>query len=143
MRNLGGSVFYFTMLAARLNPSARTLEFAGAGHPPGMILQPGGAPRLLESRSAALGLLEDAVDSEAVAEMPLSPGDRVVIYTDGFTETFNPRNEMLGVEGLSGIVSEAAKLPLSEMKQEIIDQVAAWRHGPPVDDMSLVVVEVH
>lgn len=143
MRSLGGSVFYFTMLAARLNPGARTLEFAGAGHPPGMIVQPGRALRWLESRSAVLGLLEDAVDGEAMIEVPVESGDRVVIYTDGFTESFNASREMLGVEGFGEIVSQASKLPLPEMKQQIIDRVAAWRGGPPEDDMSLVVVEVH
>jgi len=45
---------------------------------------------LLESQSALLGLLEDAVEGEPL-EVPLQPGDRVVIYTDGFIESFNPQ----------------------------------------------------
>ena len=98
--------------------------------------------RLLESRSAVLGLLHDAVDPEASIEIPVQPGDRVVIYTDGFTETFDEQKEMLGVEGLSDIVRDTARLSLSQMKQEIIDRVASWRYGPPADDMSLVVVEI-
>jgi hypothetical protein len=28
------------------------------------------------------------------------------------------------------------------MKQGILDRVAEWREGPPVDDVSLVLVEV-
>jgi serine phosphatase RsbU (regulator of sigma subunit) len=49
---------------------------------------------------------------------------------------------MLGVEGLATIVRETSKLPLSAMTQEIVERVAAFRHGPPADDMSLVVVEI-
>jgi PAS domain S-box-containing protein len=142
MQNIGSSVFYFTMAVARLNRTANRLEFAGAGHPPAMIVQPGENPRLLESRSAVLGLLHDAVDSEATAEFPVHAGDRVIIYTDGFTESFDAQKEMLGVEGLSDIVRDTAKLSLAQMKQEIVDRVAAWRSGPPADDMSLVVVEI-
>lgn len=142
MQNIGSSVFYFTMAVARLNRAARHLEFAGAGHPPAMIVQPGEHPRLLESRSAVLGLLHDAVDAEATTEIPVQAGDRVVIYTDGFSESFDARQEMLGVEGLSDIVRDTAKLPLAQMKQAIVDRVAAWRSGPPADDMSLVVVEI-
>lgn len=142
MGNIAGSVFYFTMAAARLNRDGSSLEFAGAGHPPAMLARPGKEPRLLESRSAVLGLLADAVDSEAVTEIPVEKGDRVVIYTDGFSESFNARREMLGVEGLAEIVRETSKLPLEAMKHEMIEQVAAWRGGPPDDDMSLVVVEV-
>jgi PAS domain S-box-containing protein len=142
MQNIGSSVFYFTMAVARLNQAARLLEFAGAGHPPAMIVQPGERPRLLESQSAVLGLLHDAVDAEATVQVPVHSGDRVVIYTDGFTETFDAQREMLGVEGLSDIVRDTAKLSLVQMKQEIVDRVAAWRSGPPADDMSLVVVEI-
>lgn len=142
MHNIGGTVFYFTLAVARLNLAGRLLEFAGAGHPPAMIVQPGQMPRLLESRSAVLGLLVDAVDREAAQEIPLEAGDRVVIYTDGFTESFNAARDMLGVEGLSDIVRETSKLPLAEMKREIVARVAAYRDGPAEDDMSLVVVEV-
>jgi sigma-B regulation protein RsbU (phosphoserine phosphatase) len=140
--NLGSSVFFFTMVAARLNYDNRSLEFAGAGHPPAMIIQPGEAPRLLESRSAVLGLLDDAVDNEAAAEIPVQAGDRVVIYTDGFTETFNSQRDMLGVEGFAEIVRETSKLSLPEMKQQILDRVTAWRNGPAADDMSLVLIEI-
>jgi len=142
LQNIGGTVFYFTLAVARLNRSGRLLEFAGAGHPPAMIVQPGKEPRLLASRSAVLGLLEEAVDGEAVEEIPLERGDRVLIYTDGFSESFNASREMLGVEGLSEIVRETSKLPLAEMRREIVARVAAWRNGPAEDDMSLVVVEV-
>lgn len=142
MRNIGSSVFYFTLAAARLDMDGRSLEFAGAGHPPAMVVQPGEAPRLLESRNAVLGLLEDAVDGEPTTELALEAGDRVVIYTDGFSESFNAARDMLGVEGLAEIVRETSKLPLGEMKREMIERVAAWRGGPPDDDMSLVIVQV-
>jgi hypothetical protein len=33
-------------------------------------------------------------------------------------------------------------LPLPQMKQEILDRIALFRHGPPADDMSLVLVEI-
>jgi len=142
LRNIGSSVFYFTMVAARLDRDNRTLEFAGAGHPPAMIVQPGQAPRLLESGSAVLGLLEDAVGKEATVIVPVESGDRLVIYTDGFTESFNEQRDMLGVEGLSEIVRETSKLPLQQMKEQILHRVTAYRHGPADDDMSLVIIEI-
>ena len=74
--------------------------------------------------------------------MDLEPGDRIVLYTDGITDVFDSRGEMLGVEGVQKFVRETALLPFGEMKQGILDRVAAWREGPPADDMSLVLVEV-
>jgi serine phosphatase RsbU (regulator of sigma subunit) len=35
-------------------------------------------------------------------------GDRVVIYTDGFTESFNAQEEVLGIRGFMDIVDAAA-----------------------------------
>ena len=142
-RDLSSAVFYFTLVAARLDREARILEFAGAGHPPALVVRPGHPPRLLESQSAVLGLLDNAVHCEATIKIPLEAGDRVVIYTDGFTESFNARREMLGMEGFSEILCQTAALSLPDMKHEIVNRVAAWRAGPAADDMSLVLLEIN
>jgi phosphoserine phosphatase RsbU/P len=141
-RSIGSSVFYFTAAAARLDRGGRRMVFAGAGHPPGMIVTPGEEPRLLESRSSVLGALPDAVGVEATLDVDLDRGDRIVLYTDGFTDVFDSQGEMLGVEGVQKIVRETASLPLSDMKQAILDRVAAWREGPTADDLSLILAEI-
>ncbi len=142
VQNLASSAFYFTVAAARFHRGRRSLQFAGAGHPPAMLIRGGESPRLLESQSMVLGLFEDAVDSEATMETAVQAGDRVLIYTDGLTETFNSRRDMLGVEGLREIVRGASGLPLAEMKQQVLNRVAAWRNGHAADDVSLVLLEL-
>ena len=142
MHNIGSSVFFFTVAAARIDRPGRRMIFAGAGHPPAMIARDGAEPRLLESRSMVLGALPDAVDAEATLDVDLQSGDRVVLYTDGITDVFNSNGEMLGVEGVQKIVRETSLLPFNEMKKGILDGVAEWREGPPTDDVSLVLVEV-
>ena len=142
MHNIGSSVFFFTVAAARIDRPGRRMIFAGAGHPPAMIARDGAEPRLLESRSMVLGALPEAVDAEATLDVDLEAGDRVVLYTDGITDVFNSRGEMLGVEGVQKIVRETSRLPFNEMKKGILDSVAEWREGPPTDDVSLVLVEV-
>jgi serine phosphatase RsbU (regulator of sigma subunit) len=106
------------------------------------LTSPGREPRLLESRSIVLGALPNAVGAEAAIDVDLGPGDRVVIYSDGITDVFNAKGEMLGVSGVSEFVRQASLLPFGEMKQGILDRVAAWREGPPSDDVSLVLLEV-
>jgi PAS domain S-box-containing protein len=142
MHNIGSSVFFFTVAAARIDRPGRRMIFAGAGHPPAMIAHNGAEPRLLESRSMVLGALPEAVDAEATLDVDLGSGDRVVLYTDGITDVFNSRGEMLGVEGVQKIVRDTSRLPFNEMKKGILDSVAQWREGPPTDDVSLVLVEV-
>lgn len=142
VQNLASSALYFTMAAARLKRGSGVLQFAGAGHPPAMIVGRRESPRLLESRSMVLGLFEDAVDSEATLEASVQSGDRILMYTDGLTENFNSRQQMLGIEGLREIVGQASDLPLAAMKQQILERVAEWRSGPATDDVSLVLIEV-
>jgi len=89
-----------------------------------------------------LGALPDAVDVTTNVDVPLQPDDRIVFYTDGITEVFNSRGEMLGIEGVREIVRQASALPAREMKPSILDGVAAWRNGPPSDDVSLVLVHI-
>ena len=133
--------FFFTMATVRFSMRGRRARFAAAGHPPAMLLS-NGVIRLLDSQNGILGCLSETAPSESANEIELSCGDRFVLYTDGLVEVFNDHEEMLGIEGFSQIVLDAANLTLPEMKKAIIDGVAAWRHGPLVDDVSLVIVEI-
>ena len=139
---IGSTGFLFTLSAVRIDRDGRRMAFAGAGHPPVMVARRGQEPRLLESRSAVLGAFPDSVDMDATLDVELHPQDRIVLYTDGITDVFDSRGEMLGVEGVQNFVRETALLPFNEMKRGILDRVAAWRDGLPADDVSLVLVEV-
>jgi len=72
----------------------------------------------------------------------LQPDDRIILYTDGISEAFNSRGEMLGVKGVQEIVPQTSALPAEKMKQGVLDAVAAWRNGPPTDDVSLLLVHI-
>jgi serine phosphatase RsbU (regulator of sigma subunit) len=138
---IGTDGFYFTMAAVRFSQRGRRMAFAAAGHPPAMLASKGNV-RLLDSQNGILGCLSETAPSNSVDEISLEPGDRLVLYTDGLVEVFNHHDDMLGIEGFAQLVLDSAKLPLPEMRQAVLDGVAAWRHGPLADDVSLVIVEV-
>jgi PAS domain S-box-containing protein len=142
IEDIASSGMFVTLAAARIHAQRRTMVFAGAGHPPAMLARAGQNPQLLESQSMILGALPDAVDATTNLEVQLEPDDRIVLYTDGISEVFNSRGEMLGVEGVQEIVRQTSSLPAREMKQGILDGVAAWREGPPTDDVSVMLVHV-
>jgi len=143
IEDIAGSGMFVTLAAVRINVHQRRMVFAGAGHPPAMLSRGGQTPVLLESGTMLLGALPDVVGVPGSFEVQLEPDDRIVLYTDGITEVFNSSGEMLGVEGVREIVRRASALPAEEMKQGILDGVAAWRSGPPTDDISLMLVHVH
>ena len=142
IEDIPGSGMFVTVAAARIDPHRRSMVFAGAGHPPAMLARRGQEPILIESRSMILGALPEAVDVATSLEVQIEPDDRIVVYTDGISEAFDSRGEMLGVPGVQEIVRQSSSLPAHEMKQAILDGVTAWRHGPPTDDISLIVVHV-
>jgi PAS domain S-box-containing protein len=134
--------FFFTMALARLSGDGSRMSFAAGGHPPALWSTPAGEVRRLAARATILGMLEDAVPADVAEEVPLARGERVVLYTDGLTEAWNPQGEMLGIEGLEEFVRRAARLPLPAAKEFILREVDAFRSGPPTDDVSLVILEV-
>jgi len=133
--------FYFTMAAVRFSQRGRRMAFAAAGHPPAMLVSKGHI-RLLSSQNGILGCLSETAPSNSVEEINLEPGDRLVLYTDGLVEVFNQHDDMLDVDGFARLVLDAAKLPLPEMRQAVLDGVTMWRHAPLADDVSLVIAEV-
>jgi serine phosphatase RsbU (regulator of sigma subunit) len=136
------SNFFFTLAVARLDRAARRMTFAGAGHPPCMVMKPGAIPQLFESRSMMLGALPHAVCAESVEEVDLDPGDRILLYTDGITDVFDERGDMLGVEGLRAFAQESSRLPFDEMLPAILDRIDDWRYESLGDDVTLVLAEV-
>jgi phosphoserine phosphatase RsbU/P len=132
--------FYFTMAALHFRMGGRRATFVGGGHPPAMHVSKGGV-RLLESQNPILGCVSKTAAQVLAEDIELAPGDRLVLYTDGLVEVFDSFDDMLGVEGLKNLVLESANLSLPEMSQSILDGVAAWRHGPIGDDVSLIIVE--
>jgi sigma-B regulation protein RsbU (phosphoserine phosphatase) len=134
--------FFFTMTLARINAAGDRMHYASGGHPPALLVNRGGEVRQIFARGTVLGLLDDAIPAEHASEdIALERGDRLVLYTDGLLEVWNIRDEELGLAGLTEIVQRASTLPLSEMKEQILAAVAAWRHGPVTDDVSLVLLE--
>jgi len=78
------------------------------------------------------------------AEVALSPGDRLVMYTDGVSEAMNASMEMYGDDRVGDL---AASLPRDESPQQTIDSILGALRGflageEPQDDMTLMVVKV-
>lgn len=133
--------FFFTMAVARFSHYGHRLSFSAASQPPAILVSNGNLRRL-EARNGILGCLSETTPCEPSIEVELSPGDRLILYTDGLVEVFNGLDDMLGVEGLEDLVLQSATLTLADMQKTILDGVAAWRHGPVTDDVSLVIAEL-
>jgi sigma-B regulation protein RsbU (phosphoserine phosphatase) len=86
-----------------------------------------------------LGILEDVGYQET--RLHLTPGDKVVLYTDGIVEAMNEKEEMFGCERLIEIVQGARSMSADSLLKEILDRVNAFAGGAPQhDDITVIVV---
>ena len=89
-----------TVVVARYDPATGHVRIAGGGHPPALIVSSRGVAQQLAAPGGAIGW--PGAGSEMTASAMLSPGDSLVLYTDGLVEA---RKDIL--EGLDVLVSEA------------------------------------
>ncbi|HEX5566826.1 MAG TPA: SpoIIE family protein phosphatase [Streptomyces sp.] len=74
-----------TVLLARIHPDTGDLYLANGSHPPALLLPAEGEPRYLEVRGRGIGY--PIAGSERLLHTRMAPGDLLVLYTDGLTES--------------------------------------------------------
>lgn len=90
---------YVTALLLRLDPVRHSLEFVNAGHNPGLLWpDKSKTPVYLKASGTPIGMLPTVKYTSEVHE--LSPGARLLAYTDGLTEVFDGPEEF-GTERLA------------------------------------------
>src|SRR3954470_8214056 len=131
---------FATMIYALLLPDGR-LRYVNAGHPPLLWLKADGSVE----RLWATGPLLNRVFRDRplpVREVAMSPGDRILAYTDGAFEARNPADQELGLDKLEEAFVELRGQPIGETADALMELVRLHCGGRPVaDDVTVVVVE--
>ena len=128
---------YATMFFADYDDATRLLRYSNCGHLPALLAKPGTKVERLRSNCMALGMF-DVWQSE-VAQVMLSPGDTLVLYTDGITETENRAGEEFGESRLIETLRNLSELPVEQLKNGLITAVRQFSGGGQADDITLVV----
>jgi serine phosphatase RsbU (regulator of sigma subunit) len=82
---------YVTGILFRLNPSTHTLEAVNAGHTPAFLVAADASLTKIKASGTPFGLLP--FSSYVLEKVKLSPGMRLLVYTDGMTEVFCEEDE--------------------------------------------------
>lgn len=142
-RYTGGTGTFVTAFYGIYDPATRRLTYACAGHPgPRRRSCVGGCVDTTLDRSLGLplGIVED--EQYADAEVELSPGDVVVLYTDGITESRNREGDMFGADRLDQVIACCAGDAETMIRGILLAVEAFTDSAPPADDQTLIVARV-
>ena len=137
---------FVTAWSGVYDPAKRTIEFAVAGHPAPLLRKCGGAGESVirelcgDNSGLPLGILPD--ENYQTHTTTLEPGDTVLLYTDGITETRAPDGGFFGTGGIHEALAHCSGDAQCTV-DTIMDRVR--RHaagGRPQDDQTLLAMHI-
>ncbi|KUL21095.1 SpoIIE family protein phosphatase [Streptomyces regalis] len=131
-----GSDLFASCLYLRLDPEHGRAVMARAGHPPPLLRRPDGRVRVLDLAGGPL-LGIDGSPTYPTAEVDLTPGCVLVLYTDGLIESPGVDIED-ALADLGQVLTESGERPLDELADLLIRHAASVRER--VDDVALLLL---
>ena len=130
---------FTTLIYATLNTTTGRMSWWNMGHPAPFLLRNGEGHFLEGPRNRVLGWFDHpGFDASAVH---LGPGDRVILFTDGFLEAKSPDGEVFGEHRLAEALGRAGPLEPAAIPDELIRTVETYAAGKLDDDLTMLVIE--
>lgn len=135
---------FVTALSVVVDLKKRRLTYCNAGHPKGFLyalapLAP--RSRFLRPNSKVIGIFPRQKFRDS--EVPLLERCRLVLYTDGLTETFNETGVMLGERRFMNLFRDTRELDLEKTLARVEDALREFRGAGRVeDDRSMILADI-
>ncbi len=149
--NLDGKSF-ITMTYGVIDVERREMTFARAGHCPLIIVpanQPAGMRKaqMLIPDGLVVGLqIDDGTMFDNLLQeqtIAVEPGDLIVWFTDGISETMNEAFDCFGEHRLAQVVEQYAHLPFDQLRSYILAELRAFAGGADQhDDMTMILMKI-
>jgi Stage II sporulation protein E (SpoIIE) len=135
---------FITALVGRLDVKTGRVRSANAGHEPPLLVPADASKAIIpaEGGGPMLGMFVPLEVAEI--EVELTPGDRLVLYTDGVTDALTSSGERFGKARLIATIEGARDGSAHDIVAAIRDAVTGFCEGVvPVDDVTIVAVGRH
>ncbi len=131
---------YVTFFIATLDPPSGRLAYLNAGHNPPLLVRANGSVETLREGGMVLGMFDSVPYADGAVD--LRPGDTLVVYSDGVTETWNPAGDEFGDEGLTALAVRSRALDPAALQEEILRELERFAAGAKAtDDRTLIVLK--
>lgn len=121
--------FFATIVLARYWPHSGKMQLALGGHLQPLWIIEGGMGNLPQINGISLGITPDVHYEKE--EILLSPGESVLLFTDGVVEAANGDNEMFGHDRLIGYIKDTKGPPWGK---GLLDLICDWRGNSHASD---------
>jgi sigma-B regulation protein RsbU (phosphoserine phosphatase) len=131
---------FVTVFYCMLDPLTGILRYANGGHNPPYLRRADGSVEALSGAGGlVLGVMPEVEFPEHVAQ--LRAGDRLVLYTDGVTEAFNPADEAYGEQRLIAEIQAYGVGSAAALVERICRSIVTFAGAAPQsDDVTLIVL---
>ena len=136
--NTDGGAFA-TLIFSEYDDRLRRLRYVNCGHLPALLLRCDDKLERLDATSTVLGLFKGWNCS--AGERTLSPGDLVIFYTDGVTESFNEAGEEFGEARLIEALRRARQSSPQALLDSLVGSVRRFSPREQSDDITVVVAK--
>jgi sigma-B regulation protein RsbU (phosphoserine phosphatase) len=136
---LDGSWRFVTAGIAMLTPAGDgfDVEWLSAGHPAPMIVSRGRPPYRGQGGGVPLGILPRPKYGRS--RLRLEPGDTMVIFTDGLTESRDPQGRMFEERALADTLDRLRDTPVQTLVDEVSRAAAAFSDAR-ADDIAVLAI---
>ena len=121
--------YFATIVFVRYWPLSGKMQFSMAGHLQPLWIVESGIGYLPQVSGISLGIMPD-VDYEK-KEISLSPGESVILFTDGVIEAENEINEMYGYDRMADFIKNSKGPPWAK---GLTDDITQWRGNAKAND---------
>jgi hypothetical protein len=140
-----GSDMYLTAFCGQLDMKKMTLYYSSYAHPPQYLYD--SKTGNLRSMSSMAGMLGISSTETAIFqnELQIGVGDRILLYTDGVTETFNSSGEQFGNIRLERFFLANHLLVAKQLDGKLISKLNSFKSGKFRDDICMldIVIRAH
>ncbi|HST20324.1 MAG TPA: SpoIIE family protein phosphatase [Blastocatellia bacterium] len=131
---------FLTLFYGELDPETGTLVYSNGGHNTPMLMRATGEIIMLDQGGLPIGMMKGVQYQEATVFF--NPGDSLIIYSDGITESINDRDEEFGEERLIEVVKHNLSRSASGIRDRIDEALSRFvGTTAPVDDMTLMIIK--
>jgi serine phosphatase RsbU (regulator of sigma subunit)/pSer/pThr/pTyr-binding forkhead associated (FHA) protein len=131
---------FLTLFYGELDPETGTLTYSNGGHNNPFLSRSTGEVERLDRGGLPIGMMQGVPYQEASVQF--EPGDVLVIYSDGITESVDAQDEEFGEQRLIEVLKQNRSRSSSGIRDRIDEALSRFVGSmAPVDDMTLMIIK--